>query len=173
MPSEASNSILDTTTTLYCRHHGDGNPSMLESLQGINSIEHRISKADDRVLRTKGISTIRKSGKDFDVRMPLRLNLLQYLCHKVFEIHCDEDCSMTDVLLALSRKYQGDSVIFIVNQLKPDDNYTMVHRELVTVQHGRVAVEKLSPFISQLSVSDKIRNRSRCLYSVQTMPRAA
>ncbi len=164
--SEASNSILDTTTTLYCHHHGEGNPSMLLPVHGIEAVSPRISKPDDRTLRTAGVATIRKSKKDFHARMPLNLYFLRKLGHKIFEIHCDEGCSMIDVLQHLSRKYVGDSVTLLIDALMPDDDYTMVHSDLVTVRPGRFSAQKLPLSNSQLTVSDKVRNRSRCLYSV-------
>ena len=166
MTSEASNSILDTTTTLYCHHHGEGNPSMLLSLQGVDSVLHRVSKPDDRMLRTIGMSTIRQSGRDFHSRTPLSLILLQHLRHKVFEIHCDEGCDMIDVLQHLSKRSIEETFIFLVDGLKPDDNYAIVHSDLVTIRPGRLTARKLPLSYSQLSVSDKIRNRGRCLYIV-------
>ena len=140
---------------------------MLLTVQDIEDVNSRLSKRDDIDLRTKGVSTIRKSGKDFHARCPLDLNLLRPLSHKVFEIHCDEGCSMVDVLWQLSKEYAGDNSVFLVNALKPDDDYTVVHSDLVTIRPGRFIARKLSSSSNSLSVSAKIRSRGRCLCSVQ------
>ena len=172
MTSEAGNSILDTTTTLYCHHHGEGNPSMLLPLQGVDSVLHRVSKPDDRMLRTIGISTIRQSGRDFHSRTPLSLFLLQHFRYIVFEIHCDEGCSMIDVLQHLSKRSTEETFIFLVDGLKPDDNYTMVHSDLVTIRPGRLTAQKLPPSTYHSPVSSKIKNRGRSLFSVHEWGRA-
>ena len=146
---EASKFTLETATTLHCHHHGEGNPSTELPLYGVAGVEHRISKPDDRTLRAMGVATIRKSGKDFHARSPLKLNFMKHLSHKVFEIHCDEGCSMIDVLRYLSKMHEGDSVDFLVNTLKPNDNYAMIYRDLVTVRPERFTVQKLPSSIFQ------------------------
>lgn len=139
---------------------------MLLAAQGIESVSPRISKRDERVLRTKGVSTVRKSRKDFHIRSPLNLYFLQHLSQKVFEIHCDEGCSMIDVLWHLSRNYAGDDLGFLVNALKPDDDYTVVHSDSVIIRPEKFMTRKLPSSKNPMSVSAKIRNRSRCLYIV-------
>ena len=155
------------TTTLYCQHHGDGNPSIEMPLPGVQPTE-RISKPDDRKLREIGITTIRQSGKESHARNPLNLYTLRVIGkNKVFEIHCNEGCSMADVLHHLAKKYYGDDIVFVVGSLNPDDDYNVIHNELVTVRPGRFHVSSLPTNAYQKElVAVKIRNRGRCLFWV-------
>ena len=158
---------IHNTTTLYCQHHGEGNPSILLFVAGIQPVE-RLSKPDDRQLREAGITTIRRAGRDSDVRSPLTLNTLRVIGrNKIFEIHCEEGCTMVDVLAHLAKGYAGDKIVFLVNALKPDDDYSVIHRELVTVQPGRFVRGQL-PTVAygQNLIASKIRNRGRCLFAV-------